>query len=163
MGEIRSAIGGYVIDEVAGVVTESAWDFLGKVNATYYGGSIKLGWIKMKTESTPLVYGILDDAFGGLFEEPEISDYATVMENALDRAGQYGINKFYKVMYHVFTDETDDFFESLNEAWILIHELRGEGANPIRMYIEFYYTEDDWENGRENDEDCLYSLGAYPC
>ena len=44
MTTIREAIGGYVIDEAVGVVTAGAWDFLGKVNATYYGGNIKLGF-----------------------------------------------------------------------------------------------------------------------
>lgn len=59
--------------------------------------------------------------------------------------------------YHAFTDERDDWFNSLDEAEKCVNEWRKEGFQNLRIYVEESEPGGDMVN-----EDCVYSEGGFP-
>lgn len=61
-------------------------------------------------------------------------------------------------LYHVFTDNHDDWVENKSEAYKLAKEILKEN-DCVRIYKE---TNWDYEEGLFTDEDCIYSVGSFP-
>ena len=61
-----------------------------------------------------------------------------------------------KYCYHVFTDNTDEYVNTLKEARQIIKKWRLQGAENLRIYKE-EFDEEECIN-----EDCIYSRGEWP-
>jgi hypothetical protein len=72
------------------------------------------------------------------------------------------MKKPYKILYHSFTDRRDNWHETLKEAKAQIKEWKKEGEVNLRIYKETYDTKEEYEEGGETVEDCVYSVGAWP-
>lgn len=60
--------------------------------------------------------------------------------------------------YHVFTDERDEWVNTLKQAKLIVNEWKEEGYINFRIYEETSeYNIDD-----EVQEDCIYSEGNFP-
>jgi len=69
--------------------------------------------------------------------------------------------KPFKLLYHVFCDGYDDWFEELEEAEKSYKELKNADEN-VRLYEEIFETEEEYEDGECSEENCLLSHGSYP-
>ena len=70
--------------------------------------------------------------------------------------------KPYKVLYHVFVNRLDCFFDDFGEAAQQFRKLYKEGYSDIRLYIECYASEEEYENDDYYFEDCLFAFGCFP-
>lgn len=73
------------------------------------------------------------------------------------------MKKPYKILYHVFTDNFDDWTETYKEALNIIKNLKADGYENLRIYKELYETKKNYEDSpMVCDEECIYSKGAWP-
>jgi len=64
----------------------------------------------------------------------------------------------YECMYHIFSDNIDEWTPNLKEAKRIYNKWKKEYTN-VRLYKE---TNWDKEEGLFIDEDCLLSNGSFP-
>lgn len=70
----------------------------------------------------------------------------------------------YKLEYHVFRDGQDMWVDTYEEAEAIIKEWQAEDpTGDMRIYKDTYATKEDYDNGVQNDEDCMWSQGGFPC
>ena len=82
------------------------------------------------------------------------------MEIVLKSCSEF--SKPYLTMYHVFTDNYDDFTESLDHANTIIKTWKKQGEVNLRIYEMTYQTKDDYKDDNVLNEDCIFSEGNFP-
>lgn len=70
--------------------------------------------------------------------------------------------KPYRVIYHVFADNCDEWFETRRAAEVAYAELRAEGHENRRIYKEVYDTKEAYENDILTDEYSIRRAGGWP-
>lgn len=69
---------------------------------------------------------------------------------------------YYKIVYHVFTDGKDDWFDNYAEAEGLF-EYWVEKYGNVRVYEEAFATKEAYETGQgEIIEECVLAAGDFP-
>ena len=66
------------------------------------------------------------------------------------------------VEYHAFVDGRDGWFSEYEDAEKWIADRKAEGYEDLRIYKDSYYTEEDYENGVQNDEETIFAEGDFP-
>ena len=64
-----------------------------------------------------------------------------------------------RIVYHVFADNRDDWFDTYLEALRAFYQLVGEYGS-ARLYREVWADNDEADEPVE--EDCLRAVGGYP-
>lgn len=72
------------------------------------------------------------------------------------------ITKPYKIIYHVFADNFDEWTGTLGEANRVYKDLNIQGYRNIRIYKETYETENDYKNTMVCEEDYVRGIGEFP-
>lgn len=70
--------------------------------------------------------------------------------------------KPYKRVYHVFSwdsDGHDDWYSKYSEA-VNAYERLCKSLGDMRLYEEIYYSEDSYEDGEPDEENCLKYRGS---
>ena len=70
------------------------------------------------------------------------------------------MTKPYMTIYHVFSDNRDEWYDDLNKAEKLYKEWLEE-YGCARLYIDTYATKDDYEDG-DPEENYFKGEGNYP-
>lgn len=64
-------------------------------------------------------------------------------------------------VFHVFSNNMDDYTTDYKEALAMFDEIVKENGN-ARLYLETYNDKEADEEGQPSDEDCLKSHGEWP-
>ena len=67
----------------------------------------------------------------------------------------------YKIQFHTFTNNKDNWYSNLNDAVKKIKEWHRDGYIDLRIYLEIYETENDYEECSAI-ENCIFSIGNFP-
>ena len=67
------------------------------------------------------------------------------------------MKKNYKIIYHAFTDEQDEYFKTEKEAFACIKEWKKEGYQNLRIRTMLEY-----DLGELFEDNCIYSKGGFP-
>ena len=71
--------------------------------------------------------------------------------------------KYYKKVYHVFSNNLDEWFESLEQCLAWINHIHFEYEYyDFRIYEEIYLTKEDYKDNKNGIENCLLSIGNFP-
>jgi hypothetical protein len=69
--------------------------------------------------------------------------------------------KPYKIEYHCFGDNWDEYFDTEKKARLYISERIKDGDRNLRIYTDTYDTKEDYDNGNRYEEG-IYFLGDFP-
>ncbi len=64
-----------------------------------------------------------------------------------------------EVMYHIFTNNFDEYEEDIDEVFDILQKLIKDGNEDIRIYKQTEWNEED---GIFEDGDVIFSIGEFP-